>query len=362
MTAKPYKDADDASLFLAMNNHELYIQRCIDLALKGAGYVSPNPMVGAVLVYDGRIIGEGWHKIYGEAHAEVNCIASVSDADKHLIAQSTMYVSLEPCAHFGRTPPCSDLIIRHNIPRVVIGCVDTFSKVSGKGIEKLKQAGIEVISGILEKECRWLNRRFFTRQEKGRPYIILKWAQSNDGFIASEQGRKMMLSNAFSQKLVHKMRSEEDAVLVGYRTALLDNPMLNNRYGSGKQPLRIAIDPELKLPGSHHLLDQTQPTIIFNFIKEEEKDNLRFLKINKQAELATQIAERLDNINSVIIEGGTHTLQQFIDADLWDAAYVFETPHMLQNGTKAPSLRNASLKEQLPLQTDTVNIYHHAGV
>ncbi len=336
------------------------MQRCIRLAQQGAGRVSPNPMVGAVLVYQDRIIGEGWHQEYGQAHAEVNCIRSVAPEDRHLIAKSTIYVCLEPCAHFGHTPPCADLIVQQQIPKVVIGCTDTFSEVSGRGIEKLVQAGIEVITGVLEKECRWLNRRFFTRQEQHRPYIILKWAQSADGFIAPEQGKRVMLSNHFSQKLVHKMRSEEDAILVGYNTALQDNPRLSNRYGSGTQPLRIVIDPELALPQQHlHLFDQGQPTLVFNKSKNEEQENLQFIKTDTSEYVAQQVITHLPKINSLIVEGGRKTLQQFIDAGLWDEAFVFHTPHLLGSGTAAPLLQQAILQEQYPLETDTVKHYYH---
>jgi diaminohydroxyphosphoribosylaminopyrimidine deaminase/5-amino-6-(5-phosphoribosylamino)uracil reductase len=342
-----------------MNTQEQYMQRCIDLALKGAGHVSPNPMVGAVLVYNNRIIGEGWHKQYGQGHAEVNCIASVSDQDRALISKSTLYVSLEPCAHHGKTPPCADLIVRHNIPEVIIGCTDSYKEVSGKGIEKLKAAGVTVILGVLEKECRWLNRRFFTRQELNRPYIILKWAQSDDAFIAPGEGRRFMLSNTFSQKMVQKMRSEEDAILVGYNTALLDNPKLNNRYGLGKQPIRIAIDPELKLPQELQLFDQSQHTIIFNYLQSEEKENISWVQLTRDRSFVQQIMEQLKNINSIIIEGGSKTLQAFIDEDLWDKAIVFKTTHLLQRGTKAPQLKNSIKADQFQLQDDTINIYHH---
>jgi diaminohydroxyphosphoribosylaminopyrimidine deaminase/5-amino-6-(5-phosphoribosylamino)uracil reductase len=342
-----------------MNTPEQYMQRCIDLALKGAGHVSPNPMVGAVLVYQDRIIGEGWHRQYGQAHAEVNCIASVKKEDRELIEKSTIYVSLEPCAHHGKTPPCADLIILHKIPHVVIGCTDSYKEVAGRGIEKLKVAGIQVTTGVLEQECRWLNRRFFTRQEQGRPYIILKWAQSENGFIAPEEGKRVMLSNTFSQQLVQKMRSEEDAILVGYKTALLDNPRLNNRYGSGKQPARIVIDPELKLPEKLHLFDQSQHTIVFNFIRSGKEEQVSHIQMNRDEPLALQIADQLNNINSIIIEGGTKTLQAFIDTGLWDEALVIQTTVQLSSGTKAPTLKNNIRFDSFPLHNDTINIYRH---
>lgn len=336
------------------------MQRCIDLARKGAGLVSPNPMVGAVLVHNDRIIGEGWHQQYGGAHAEVNCINAVAEQDRQLIGQSTMYVSLEPCAHYGKTPPCADLIIKHQIPHVVMGCIDTFSEVAGRGISKLEAAGIKVTTGIMEQECRWLNKRFFTRQEQGRPYLILKWAESEDGFIAPDQGKRVMLSNTYSQTLVHKMRSEEDAILVGYQTALLDDPTLNNRYGKGKQPLRIIIDPELKLPGTLKIFDRQHSTLILNDHRDAETEGIIFKKTAAAKNRAEAIAAALpSHINSVIIEGGRKTLQMFIDAGLWDEAVVFGTKHILQSGTKAPVLKDYSLLQQFNLSQDSIKIYHH---
>ncbi|WP_232831743.1 bifunctional diaminohydroxyphosphoribosylaminopyrimidine deaminase/5-amino-6-(5-phosphoribosylamino)uracil reductase RibD [Taibaiella helva] len=338
-----------------MPTHEEYMQRCLTLAALGAGQVSPNPMVGAVLVHQDRIIGEGWHREYGQAHAEVNCIDSVAEADRALIPQSTMYVSLEPCAHFGRTPPCADLIVKHRIPRVVIGCTDTFSQVSGRGIARLEAAGIEVMQGVLEATCRRLNRRFFTRQERQRPYVILKWAQSEDGFIAPPEGRRVMLSNTFSQKWVHRMRSEEDAVLVGYRTALLDDPQLNNRYGSGRQPLRVVVDPQLALPATLKLMDGTQSTIILNRLKTAAQPNLQWLQV--EADEPAAWLRQLVQVNSIIIEGGARTLQQFIAAGLWDEAFVIRTPQLLGAGTPAPTLQHAIRQDIIHLETD--HIYHY---
>lgn len=335
------------------------MQRCIGLALKGAGQASPNPMVGAVLVYQDRIIGEGWHQQYGQAHAEVNCIASVAPSDRPYIDQSTLYVSLEPCAHYGKTPPCAGLIIQYKIPQVIVGCTDSFKEVSGKGIEKLKAAGVQVTTGILEEACRRLNRSFFTRQEKQRPYIILKWAESEDGFIAPEEGKRYMLSNVFSQKLVQKMRSETDGILVGYRTALQDNPKLSNRYGSGKQPVRMVIDPEGALPPDLHLFDQSQETIIFNHHRSGRQGNLSFVQLNPDRPVAAQVAQCATGINSMIVEGGTQTLQAFIDEGLWDEAYIFKTEHILQKGTPAPVLRNYKNPQRFLLLEDVVHIYHH---
>jgi diaminohydroxyphosphoribosylaminopyrimidine deaminase / 5-amino-6-(5-phosphoribosylamino)uracil reductase len=344
---------------LCMITDQQYMQRCINLALKGAGYVSPNPMVGAVLVHNNRIIGEGWHQHYGKAHAEVNCIASVNDADKALIAESTMYVSLEPCAHYGKTPPCADLIVANKIPKVVIGCSDSYAEVSGKGIAKLKNAGVEVVTGVLEEECRQLNKRFFCRQEKNRPYIILKWAESSNGCIAPPMGNRVMLSNAYSQKWVHKMRSEEDAILVGFQTALLDNPKLSNRFGKGKDPVRIIIDLEASLPEDLYIFDQSQPTIIFSFEEDKEVHNLKYIALDEDADLATQILHKLKDINSIIIEGGSRTLQLFIDTQLWDEAFVIKTNVMIDSGIEAPTIHSASFTGNFNLENDLIIHYQN---
>ena len=249
-------------------NHEFYMQRCLQLAQKGAGWVAPNPMVGAVLVYQDQIIGEGYHKQYGQAHAEVNCINSVAKENQEKIKGSTLYVSLEPCVHFGKTPPCTNLIIEHQIKKVVIGCMDPFEAVNGKGVSKLKEAGINVIGPILEKESINLNKRFFHFYQQHRPYIILKWAQSADGLIGL-QGKTIKVSNAYTQRLVHHWRSEEAAILVGTQTAVTDNPQLNNRFGNGPNPLRMVIDRSLLLDSSLHLLNDQHPTWVFNTIKNE---------------------------------------------------------------------------------------------
>jgi diaminohydroxyphosphoribosylaminopyrimidine deaminase/5-amino-6-(5-phosphoribosylamino)uracil reductase len=342
-----------------MISDKQYMQRCLELAIKGSGNVSPNPMVGAVLVYNDRIIGEGWHQQYGQAHAEVNCIAAVKEEDRQFIEKSTMYVSLEPCAHYGKTPPCADLIIRYKIPKVVIGCTDTFNAVSGKGIAKLKEASVDVVLNVLEHESRWLNRRFFCRQEKQRPYVMLKWAESDNGYIAPLQGNRVMLSNEFSQKWVHKMRSEENAVLIGYNTALLDNPSLNNRFGEGKNLVRIVLDFNASLPQTLHLFDKSQQTIVFNFIKDEKEENLAFIKLDKEQESAAQILKHLQHINSVIIEGGSKTLQLFLDANLWDEAFIIGTPAIINNGTEAPKMNTGKLLDTFRLQTDTIKYYQN---
>src|SRR5258706_6298419 len=248
------------------------MRRCLELATLGAGNVAPNPMVGAVLVYHGRIIGEGYHQKYGEAHAEPNSIASVKEEDRKLISQSTMYVSLEPCVHFGKTPPCADLIIKHKIPKVVIGCRDPFKEVNGRGIEKLKAAGVETEPGVLEKECKELNKRFFTFHTKHRPYIILKWAQTANGKMSGQGRDRLYISNEFTNRLVHKWRSEEAAILVGTNTALLDDPQLTTRLWTGNNLVRMVIDMDLKLPSSLRLFDDEASTIIFNTIKHDLKE------------------------------------------------------------------------------------------
>ena len=314
------------------------MNRCLELASKGLENVSPNPMVGSVIVYENKIIGEGYHMEYGKEHAEVNAIASVKD--KSLLSKSTLYVNLEPCAHFGKTPPCSNLIIEHKIPKVVIGCVDTFSEVSGKGIDRMKNAGIEVVVGILEKESRELNKRFFNFHEKKRPYIILKWAESKDGFIApKDQTSPFWMTSNDSKKLVHQWRSEEDAILVGRITAEKDNPYLTVREVLGKNPTRIVIDKDLKLSADLNLFNNDTKTIVFNAIKSEENDTNKFIKIDFNNLIKSILNELYkQNIQSIIIEGGAKTLQSFIDKKLWDEARIFTANKTLNEGVKAPNI------------------------
>ena len=321
------------------------MKRCIELASKAMGCASPNPMVGSVIVYQGKIIGEGYHKNYGEAHAEVNAIASIKD--KSLLQKSTLYVNLEPCAHFGKTPPCSNLIIEHKIPKVVIGCIDTFSEVSGKGIAKMQKAGIEVVVGVLEKQSRELNKRFFTFQEKKRPYITLKWAESKDGFIAPiNQTKAFWMTSSESKKLVHEWRAEEDAILVGRITAEKDNPSLTVREVEGNNPIRIVIDKDLKLSTDLNLFNSEAETLIFNSIKTEETDSNYFIKIyfNNLTENILQELHK-QKIQSLIIEGGNKTLQSFIDANMWDEARIFTTNKKLTDGVKAPTIKGKIVSE-----------------
>ena len=322
------------------------MERCIELAERGIRNVSPNPMVGSVIVYEGKIIGEGYHENYGKSHAEVNAINNVKD--KSLLSKSTLYVNLEPCAHFGKTPPCSNLIIEHKISKVVIGCIDSFSEVAGKGIAKMENAGIEVIVGVLEKESRALNKRFFTFHEKERPYIILKWAESKDGFIAPKnQTAPFWMTSSESKKLVHQWRAEEDAILVGRVTVEKDNPSLTVREVKGNSPIRIVIDKELKLSSALNLFDCSAKTIIFNAKKTEVIDSNYFIKTDFK-DLLNNILEELykQHIQSVIVEGGTKTLQSFIDENMWDEARIFTANKTLTDGIKAPTVNGKIISEE----------------
>jgi diaminohydroxyphosphoribosylaminopyrimidine deaminase / 5-amino-6-(5-phosphoribosylamino)uracil reductase len=341
-------------------NHEPYMLRCIQLAQAGLGNVAPNPIVGSVIVHDGKIIGEGYHQKYGEAHAEVNAIRSVvekyPDAGE-LLKRSTLYVNLEPCSHFGKTPPCSDLIIHHQIPEVVIGNTDPFESVNGKGIEKLRKAGVVVTTGILEDECKELNKRFFTFHQKRRPYVILKWAQTKDGIFAPEDRSSHWITNELSKKLVHKWRSEEQAVLVGTTTALRDDPALNVRLWEGKNPVRVVIDKDLKLPSSLKIFDRTSPTLIFNAVKDDLQENTRWIKMDFDLYLPQFILYQLYlmDIQSVIIEGGAYTLSEFIKFNLWDEARVFIAESLLDKGIKAPTIEGRMIKKEM-IASDELHI------
>ena len=327
-----------------MNLHETYLLRCIELAKNGFGTTYPNPMVGSVIVYDGKIIGEGWHKKAGEPHAEANAVNSV--IDKTLLKKATIYVSLEPCSHFGKTPPCCDLIVKNGIPNVVIGTVDPNIKVAGNGIKKLIEAGVIVTVGILEKECKELNKRFFTFHDKKRPYVILKWAQSQDGFIApSEIIRKeqkpVWITNEYSRQLVHKWRSEEQAVLVGTKTVIDDNPRLDVRDWSGNNPIRIVLDKNNRVPKNSHVFDNQVKTIILcQSITSINLENIIFEVIDFGQNIPLQIMEILHKhkIQSLIIEGGRQTIQTFIDQNLWDEARIFTGNNHFNTGIKAPIL------------------------
>tara|TARA_B100000902_G_scaffold360094_1_gene376461 strand:+ start:568 stop:1578 length:1011 start_codon:yes stop_codon:yes gene_type:complete len=315
------------------------MKKCLDLGKKAFPNNSPNPMVGSVIVYKGKIIGEGYHVKYGCNHAEANAINNVQD--KSLLDKSTIYINLEPCSHFGKTPPCSDLIIKYNIPKVVIGCVDTCTKVGGKGIEKMRKKGIEVTVGVLEKESRSINKRFFTFNEKKRPYIILKWAQSKDGFIAPHnQTEPFWMTSYDSKKLTHKWRAEEEAILIGRITAEKDNPLLNIREVLGNNPLRVVIDKDLKLSDSLNLFNNNSKTIIFNKHKSLEIGKNIYIKIDFENTIQNILSELYQKkIQSLIIEGGSKTLQSFIDAKIWDEARIFTSEKKLINGVSKPSIK-----------------------
>jgi diaminohydroxyphosphoribosylaminopyrimidine deaminase / 5-amino-6-(5-phosphoribosylamino)uracil reductase len=333
--------------------------RCIELARLGAGNVAPNPMVGAVLVHGERIIGEGHHQQYGAPHAEVNCIDSIAEADKQFISQSTLYVSLEPCAHFGKTPPCADLIIQHKIPKVVIGCRDPFKEVNGKGIERLQSAGVTIIYGVLENECKELNRRFFTFHTQHRPFIILKWAQTADGKINSGTAERLFISNDISNRLVHKWRSEEQAILIGTNTALLDDPSLNVRLAKGNNPIRLVVDMDLKLPQTLKIFDGSQRTIIFNTVKHEEGDAVAYYQVTRDVTIVQQVMNACYElkIQSILVEGGAKLLQAFIDDESWDEARVItNTGLFVGEGLHAPSLKQQPVEQQRIL-TDTISYF-----
>ena len=343
-----------------MTIDETYMHRCLQLATLGIGNVAPNPMVGAILVYNDRIIGEGYHKQYGQAHAEVNCINAVEQEDIPLIPLSTMYVSLEPCAHHGKTPPCANLIIEKKVNKVVVGCRDPFAKVDGKGIEKLKRAGIEVISGILEKECKELNKRFFTFHLNKRPYIILKWAQTANNKIASSSSERLLITNEFTNRLVHKWRSEEMGILVGTNTALHDDPEITNRLWSGKSPVRLVLDMNLRLPQSLKIFNRGQPTILFNLHQDKEENNLQYFRFKKDESIVAQILGACfqKNIQSIIVEGGAKLLQTFIDEGFWDEARVItNTKLYIENGLNAPLLKAYKLSHTENIFTDRIDYF-----
>jgi diaminohydroxyphosphoribosylaminopyrimidine deaminase / 5-amino-6-(5-phosphoribosylamino)uracil reductase len=349
--------------------HEKYMRRCLDLALQAGGAVAPNPMVGSVLVYEDLIIGEGYHRAFGHAHAEVNAIYSVKRTE--LLKGSRLYVNLEPCSHHGKTPPCTDLLIKHKIPEIVIGVTDPNPLVSGRGVDLLRKSGAEVIAGVLKNECSELNRRFFTWHVKKRPYIILKWARSADGFIDFERPAiapvgPNWITSPTARILVHKWRTEEQAILVGTNTVIKDNPRLNVRDWAGKNPLRVLIDRELKLGSQYNVFDNSQETLVFT-AKElpaamtpgtgETKGismfpgnpratgKIRYARISFDDTAENQILDFLyrENIQSLIVEGGAYTLKRFIEKDLWDEARIFTGPAFFKSGIKSPEITGGSV-------------------
>jgi len=331
-----------------LTTHETYIKRCIEIAKNGLGITRPNPMVGCVIVVDNKIISEGFTSAYGGNHAEVNAITAVKNPS--ILKQATLYVTLEPCSHYGKTPPCSDLIIKHGIPQVVIGCVDDNEQVAGKGIKKLMEAGTDVIIGVLEKECQQHHKRFFTFHNKKRPYIILKWAQTQDGFMApltKNDKAPVWITNQYSRQFVHKWRAEEQAILVGANTVIEDNPSLTVRDFTGEHPIRIVIDRASKLAKNFNIFNGAAETIVI------DENNINFKK-----NLASQICNILfeKNITSVIIEGGTKTLQKFIDENLWDEARIFTGKAIFKNGVKAP-LFSGKLTSEMHILDDVLKTY-----
>jgi riboflavin biosynthesis protein RibD len=349
-----------------VNIHQKYILRCIELAKKGLGTTAPNPMVGCVIVHEGKIIGEGFTSLYGGPHAEVNAINSV--VDKTLLASSTLYVTLEPCSHYGKTPPCADLITHSSIPEVYIGLRDPHDKVAGKGIQKLEEAGCKVHVGILEQECREHHKRFLTYQEKKRPYIILKWAETQDGFLAPDPSKRKLnpepywITNPYSRQLAHQWRSEEQAILVGTNTVLEDNPKLNTRDWAGKNPIRVILDKDLKIDDDFHVLDKSVKTIVITQVSDRSKylNGVDYAVIDFSKPLADQICQVLHqhSITSVLIEGGAKTLQLFINEDLWDEARVFVGPTRCESGIPAPKFAG-KLKSTQNIVSDTLSIYTH---
>ncbi|HLW33410.1 MAG TPA: bifunctional diaminohydroxyphosphoribosylaminopyrimidine deaminase/5-amino-6-(5-phosphoribosylamino)uracil reductase RibD [Aequorivita sp.] len=340
------------------------MQRCIQLAKNGLGTSYPNPLVGSVIVKNDRIIGEGWHQKAGMPHAEVNAFASVGK--EFSLEGATLYVSLEPCSHFGKTPPCADLIISKRVRKVVIGSTDPNPKVAGNGIKKLREAGCEVITGILERECIELNKRFFRFHQKKRPYIFLKWAQTSNGFIAPlkqarNETKPVWITNAYSRQLVHKMRSEEMAILVGTQTVLDDNPSLTVRDWAGSNPLRLVIDRKLQIPDTYSIFDPQAKTIVFNERESRSSDNIEYVIINFNAKLPEQISEVLfkKNIQSLIVEGGAKTLQSFVEANIWDEAWVFTGPNSFEGGIEAPGFYGNLFSRQ-KIKEDVLDIFKHS--
>ena len=331
--------------FPITHSHELYMKRALELAMNGWGNVSPNPLVGCVIVHDGRIIGEGWHKKFGEAHAEVNAIDSV--ANKTILKESTLYVTLEPCSHTGKTPPCADLIVNHEVQKVVVANEDSNPLVAGRGIKRLRDAGVTVITGTLAEEAKQVNSRFFTFMEMKRPRIILKWAETADGFIARTNNDSKWIGDVYSRQLVHKWRSQEDAVLIGSGTAWYDNPRLNVRDWSGRNPLRVVIDRYLKLGPNQNLFDRTQETICYNLVKQESYENLQYVQLNQNEFLPSLIRDLYRrNIQSVIVEGGAQIINSFVKLNLWDEARIFISPQKFGAGIPAPRVTGVLLNAQ----------------
>ncbi|MCG2430786.1 bifunctional diaminohydroxyphosphoribosylaminopyrimidine deaminase/5-amino-6-(5-phosphoribosylamino)uracil reductase RibD [Aequorivita xiaoshiensis] len=349
-----------------MKIHEKYMLRCIQLAKNGLGTTYPNPLVGSVVVHNNMIIGEGWHYQAGQPHAEVNALENVEN--RELLKDATIYVSLEPCSHFGKTPPCANLIVESGIKKVVIGSLDPNPQVAGRGIKRLIEAGCEVIVGVLDKECDELNKRFFTFHMKKRPYIFLKWAQTSDGFVAPKsetrnEKKPVWITNTFSRQIVHKMRAEEQAILVGTNTVLEDNPTLTVRDWYGKNPIRVIIDKTLKISPEVSVFDGSVKTIVFNNKESKISDNIEFEKLDFKKNIPQQICDVLfkNNIQSIIIEGGSKTLQSFIDTSLWDEAYIFTGKNTFSEGIKTPIFKGDIFSEKM-IKEDTLKIFKNPSI
>lgn len=338
-----------------MDMDALFMQRALQLASNGLGNVSPNPMVGCVIVHQNRIIGEGYHQKYGQAHAEVNAILSVEN--KELLPNSTLYVTLEPCNHFGKTPPCADLILKHKMPKVIVCNLDPNPIVAGIGIEKLKNAGVDVQLHVLEKEGKELNKRFFTYHVRKKPYILLKWAQTNNRFLARSNFDSRWISNAQSRQLVHQWRAQEDAILVGFNTALHDNPALTVRHITGKNPVRILLDPLLEIPTTHQLYNNDAKTIVFNSFKHTETENIHYIHSPISPASIVQHLYELQ-IQSVIVEGGSKTLHHFLDANLWDEARIFTSKASFEHGIAAPHI-HGKIVENCNIVDDNLQIIYN---
>ncbi|WP_251047198.1 bifunctional diaminohydroxyphosphoribosylaminopyrimidine deaminase/5-amino-6-(5-phosphoribosylamino)uracil reductase RibD [Hymenobacter sp. ISL-91] len=343
--------------FAASDFDLLMMRRALDLARLGTGYARPNPLVGCVITHEGRIIGEGWHRQYGGPHAEVNAINSV--AEPELLPQCRVYVTLEPCAHHGKTPPCADLLIEKQVAEVIICNPDPNPLVAGRGIARLREAGIKVETGVLEDEGRWLNRRFFTAQEQQRPYVVLKWAETADGYLAGPYYQSVAISGEQSRVAVHQWRAEEQAILVGTRTALHDNPRLNVREWPGQSPLRLVIDKNLSLPPTHQLFDGSQPTLVFTYRERASQPNVEFVVLSEAEDLFPQMLLQLQKrqVQSVLVEGGTTVLNSLLKDGLWDEARVIRAPKRLGGGVPAPKLGLCGLHEQFRLGEDEVFVF-----
>ncbi|WP_207433869.1 bifunctional diaminohydroxyphosphoribosylaminopyrimidine deaminase/5-amino-6-(5-phosphoribosylamino)uracil reductase RibD [Sabulibacter ruber] len=342
-----------------MSSDEKYMQRALDLAALGTGQARPNPIVGCVVVHGDQIIGEGWHQKFGGPHAEVNAINNVEN--KSLLPKSRVYVTLEPCSHYGKTPPCADFLIQHGVKDVVICNTDPNPLVAGRGIQKLVNAGCKVHIGVLEQEGLELNRRFFTFQTQKRPYLVLKWAQSADGFIALPNYQPCQISGLLAKQLVHKWRTEEQAILVGTRTALHDNPQLNTRHYPGPSPLRIAIDKQLQIPATHHLLDDSQPTLIYTLQQKEPTGQTEFVSLSPEGNFLEQLLADLyqRNVQSVLMEGGTVLLEALLQQNLWDEVRVFKSPVKLGDGIKAPHFPPLPFSSRNLVGDDELTIYRN---